>query len=139
MLNSKFIIILILSGLLGFLISFFQNKNNEVLQPELTMKTIRVSHSPLTLVKQLVDDPSAGEKIFKEFCASCHGRNRTIDIDAPRIGDQKLWNKLRKWGVSTLLAVTVKGVGVMPARGGCFECSDQQLRQAIEYILESSI
>ena len=61
-----------------------------------------------------------------------------IDLRVPRIGDQKAWRALRAQGVSVLLNMTVKGLGAMPARGGCFECSDEQLGETIQYILDQS-
>jgi cytochrome c5 len=44
----------------------------------------------------------------------------------------------RQLGLDILLNITVNGVGAMPARGGCFECSDEQLRTTIRYILDHS-
>jgi len=38
--------------------------------------------------------------------------------------------------MDTLLKMTIQGVGAMPARGGCFECSDGQLKEAIIYMLK---
>ena len=82
--------------------------------------------------------PDAGRKIFKEFCATCHAEQPLIDIRAPRIGDKAIWSALSKQGFATLLKVTIEGRGAMPARGGCFECSDAQLTETIQYILKNS-
>lgn len=97
-----------------------------------------IHHSPFSFVKQLKGDPDAGRKIFKEFCAACHDANPRIDINAPRVGDHKTWQGLRQLGMESLLSMTIKGAKAMPARGGCFECSDEQLREAIEYMLKMS-
>lgn len=137
--SKTIILILLFSGLLGFIVSYISHKNNIPIEQTTEMKVVRVSHSPATFVKQLVGRADAGEKIFKEFCASCHGKVPVIDIDAPRIGDKKIWARLKKVGKPALLVMTIQSVGSMPARGGCFECSDKQLRQAIEYILENSM
>lgn len=125
----------IISGVLGFVFSLkIHHQDPEIIHT----KQIETFHYPALFVKQLAEDPRAGEKIFKEFCASCHANPPKIDIPAPRLGDKIQWDLRKKWGIDTLLKITITGVGAMPARGGCFECSDEQLRQAIQYILDHS-
>jgi len=130
---------LMLSGLLGFAISFYQHQNHEILRLRDEVQLIETYHYPATFVKQLRGDPAAGEKIFKQFCTSCHGNPPIIDIKAPRIGDKKAWQIRQQMGMQALMKMTMMGVGAMPARGGCFECSDEQLRETIQYILRESL
>jgi cytochrome c5 len=118
------ILLLILSGVSGFLLSLYKHP--------------RHFHSPTSFVKQIQGDKDAGRKIFNEFCASCHGNNPIISVNAPRINDRKRWDAYRNLSIDTLLMMTIQGRGAMPARGGCFECSDEQLREVILYILPSS-
>lgn len=132
--QQKILILLLLfsSGFLGILFSLYTHQTSSE-----AIQTIQTFHYPALFVKQLAGDPQAGKKIFKEFCAACHSQQPRIDIKAPHIGDKNAWEIRRKWGVDNLLKITIEGVGAMPARGGCFECSDEQLKQAIEYILNS--
>ncbi len=95
-------------------------------------------HYPATFVNQLKGDPEAGKKIFLEFCGACHNENPSVDVNAPRIGDKIKWGAYRDLKMPTLLKLTIQGNGAMPARGGCFECSDAQLEMAIQYILDNS-
>jgi len=132
--NIFIILLFVISGLLGFSLSFYIHYYSTSSQQEET-KVIRTFHYPSLFVDQLKGDKRAGEKIFKEFCAACHDKNPAIDVHAPRIGDVSAWKKRKKLGEDILLMVTIQGVGAMPARGGCFECSDQQLREAIQYML----
>ncbi|HSW69234.1 MAG TPA: c-type cytochrome [Gammaproteobacteria bacterium] len=125
---------LILSGSSGFFISLYQHQH----QHKNAVQLIETFHYPAAFVKQLKGDSRAGEKIFKQFCVSCHGNPPIIDIKAPRIGDTKAWRPRQQMGMSMLMKITIMGVGAMPARGGCFECSDEQLRETIRYILKSS-
>src|SRR5688572_17225480 len=85
-------------------------------------------HYPVLLLKQWENDVDAGKKIFYTFCASCHAKQPMIPLNAPRIGDKSAWHLREKKGMKTLLAITIQGIGAMPARGGCFECSDKELR-----------
>lgn len=131
--------IIALSGLLGFLLSLYLHQNTS-LQEE-TGNNIPITqtfHTPVSFVKQLAGDKDAGRKIFKEYCASCHSQDPIIDIKAPHIGDKSAWKIRKKRGLPLLFKTTLDGKDVMPARGGCFECSDDQLRETIQYMLNQS-
>lgn len=133
------VLILLMSGLLGFGISLYQHRLHPVSsRVSGDVQLIETFHYPTVFVKQLAGDPDAGKKIFKQFCTSCHGNPPIIDINAPRIGDTKTWQIKRLMGMPTLMKITTEGLGAMPARGGCFECSDEQLRETIQYILNQS-
>jgi cytochrome c5 len=126
--------LLIISGILGFITSLYIHQINSA-----EVRTIETFHYPSLFVKQLKNDPDAGRKIFKEFCVACHAQNPTIDMrTAPKIGDRKAWEARKKMGLDALMKYTISGIGTMPARGGCFECSDEQLRKTVEYILKNS-
>lgn len=138
--NEKLIILitLLISGVIGFIFSLYQHHNMDSISPQSAdTQLIQTFHYPALFVKQLAGDPLAGKKIFKEFCAACHSKTPLIDISAPRIGDKEAWNTRRLWGMTALLNITVNGKGAMPARGGCFECSDDQLKEAIKYMLNA--
>ena len=98
----------------------------------------RTYHHPISLMQQIKKQKNPGRIVFQSYCASCHGKNPEIDLGAPQIGDSKAWDKTRALGASGLLQITQKGYGAMPARGGCFECSDHLLLQTIEYILKQT-
>ncbi|HSW92731.1 MAG TPA: c-type cytochrome [Gammaproteobacteria bacterium] len=132
---------LIVSGLSGFFISLTLHSGDTAPRPSGvtgSVQLIETFHYPSTFVKQLKGDPDAGHKIFNQFCVSCHGNPPVIDIEAPRIHDKKAWKIREKMGMQALMKLTTTGVGAMPARGGCFECSDEQLRETIQYILRES-
>lgn len=123
------VFLFILSGVSGFLFSLYMHP---------PLDDTQLFHSPTNFVKQIQGDRDAGRKIFNEFCASCHAGEPIISVNAPRINDKNLWGIYRKLGIETLLTMTIQGRGAMPARGGCFECSDEQLREAIFYILSKN-
>lgn len=143
--NLRVILIIsvfMLSGLFGFFISLYQHPQAEPPRPVGVtgdVQVIETYHYPSTFVKQLKGDPLAGQKIFKQFCTSCHGNPPTIDINAPRMGDKKAWKIRQQMGMPALMKITTTGIGAMPARGGCFECSDEQLQETIRYILRESL
>lgn len=123
------VFVFMISGLCGLALSLHHHRILSSTQ----------THNPVALLKQLEGDPLAGEKIFKEFCATCHATNAVINTHAPRIGDKKSWQGLNRIGMPTLLNITKNGVPPMPPRGGCFECSDEQLRLTIQHMLDKSL
>jgi cytochrome c5 len=131
---SKLIIILLFSsGVAGLSLSLYTHRLLD------TRLETQPYHYPIQFVTQLKNDPNVGKKIFKEYCASCHAPQPIIHVNAPKINDKTAWKIRYKRGIKPLLKRTMEGVGAMPARGGCFECSDIQLRAAVCYILRSVV
>jgi cytochrome c5 len=127
------VILLIVSGVLGLIVSLYVHNDNELAVDD--VQTIQIFHNPSLFVSQLTGDPQAGRKIYKEFCMSCHAKKPVIEVKAPKVGVMKDWKRWRGVNEKVLLVKTIRGVGAMPARGGCFECSDKQLQQTIEFML----
>jgi cytochrome c5 len=125
------IVLLLISGVSGFILSLHMYA-----APVDAIDTQRVQeyHYPTTFVDQLKGDPQAGLKIYKQYCVSCHAKNPVLNLNAPLVGDKTEWRlRTRR---KNLLQRTLHGVGAMPARGGCFECSDAQIQAAIDYMLK---
>lgn len=138
MINGKqtlIIFILLLSGVLGFGLSWYHYQS---VVPEPAIPVMQTVHNPMSFLASLQGDPQAGKKIFKLYCATCHNPQPLIDVHAPLISDKKAWSIRRQLGLDALLKITQHGVGAMPARGGCFECSDEQLRMTIQYMLNKT-
>ena len=77
-----------------------------------------------------------GEEIYGQFCFSCHAAGIA---DAPRFGDAEAWKPRIAKGPALLLQSTVEGMTPgMPPRGLCLDCSDQELADAIDYIVLNS-
>ncbi|MFC3907802.1 c-type cytochrome [Legionella dresdenensis] len=93
------------------------------------------SHHPQQFLNSIRGQKNEGQLIFKEFCAACHAIKPDIELNAPKIGLAKDWLPRLEQGTGLLLQHTVDGYGAMPARGGCFECTDEQLMLAIESML----
>ena len=73
---------------------------------------------------------------YKSTCFACHG---TGAAHAPEVGDVIEWEIRLEKGLDSLIQNTINGLnGVMPARGLCVDCSDEQLKAIVEYMLDSS-
>lgn len=93
-------------------------------------------HHPEEFLASIQGSPDAGKKIYEHFCSTCHASNPIIPVGAPRIGKKSDWTPYTKSQTIDKMVKTIDaGLGAMPPRGGCFECTDQDLKAAIEYML----
>jgi cytochrome c5 len=93
------------------------------------------SHHPQDFLKRIAGAPDEGQQIVQHYCANCHAQKPIIPLGAPRIGQASDWKLRLKQGMDILFKHTDEGFHAMPARGGCFECSDTQLKLAISAML----
>ncbi|KTD21748.1 c-type cytochrome [Legionella londiniensis] len=101
----------------------------------LSLNAIAASHHPQDFLKSVTGSQHEGAEIAQHFCSNCHSENPPIPLGAPRIGIEADWQHRIKQGFSVLFKHTDEGLNAMPPRGGCFECSDQQLVLAILALL----
>ncbi|MCC5792693.1 MAG: cytochrome c5 family protein [Legionellaceae bacterium] len=93
------------------------------------------SHHPQAFLEDVRGKPDEGAQIVGHFCAVCHAPKPQIPLGAPRQGIQADWQARLQQGLDVMWANTAEGMNAMPPRGGCFECSDEQLRKAIIALL----
>jgi cytochrome c5 len=77
----------------------------------------------------------SGEQTFNTYCVACH---MSGVAGAPKFGDQPDWQPRIDKGIDTLLKDAISGIKAMPPRGLCFDCSDDELKLAIEYMIDNS-
>lgn len=53
---------------------------------------------------------------------------------APKLGDQVAWSPRIGQGGATLVQHALQGFKGMPAKGGCSNCSDAEVKAAVEYL-----
>jgi cytochrome c5 len=58
---------------------------------------------------------------------------------APRIGDKADWVRRAAPGFDSLVRSAIAGHGGMPPRGGEADLTDDELRQAITYMFQTSV
>ena len=83
----------------------------------------------------LKGDAAHGQKIVQSTCFACHG---TGAAGAPKIGDKAAWAQRIAQGMQTLLQHATQGYKAMPPKGTCMSCSEQDLLDAITYMVEQS-
>jgi cytochrome c5 len=80
-------------------------------------------------------DVKAGETVFNHACRFCHGMGR---MGAPKIGDKVAWSGRIEQGEFKLTDHAFLGYRNMPARGDCNTCSDQDIVNAVLYMVNQS-
>lgn len=79
--------------------------------------------------------PRAGADVYNAFCMACHG---TGAAGAPKMGDKAAWQPRFAQGMDTLLNHAVNGIRAMPPKGTCGDCSDEELKGAVAYMLNET-
>ncbi|RUR11960.1 cytochrome c5 family protein [Legionella sp. km772] len=95
------------------------------------------THRPQDFLNQIKGSTNEGAQIYQHFCVNCHASKPIIPLGAPRFGEQKDWNDRLKQDIKIIFKHTEEGMNAMPPRGGCFECSDEQLALALVEMLPS--
>ncbi len=76
--------------------------------------------------------PLSGQQVYDKFCFACH---MTGVGGAPKLDDEPAWAERQSKGMDTLWDSLVNGIGTMPAKGTCMSCSDDELREVLDYVL----
>ena len=81
--------------------------------------------------------PRSGEDVYNAACMACH---TTGAGGAPKLGDVAAWADRIAKGNDALYASGINGVpGTgMIAKGGCMNCSDEEINAAVDYMVAGS-
>jgi len=83
--------------------------------------------------------PADGKATYDMACSACHAAGIA---GAPKVGDKAAWATRIAQGMSTLHQHAIKGyqgsAGVMPAKGGRADLSDDIVKAASEYMVSQS-
>ena len=77
----------------------------------------------------------SGQEVYQASCFACHG---TGAAGAPKVGDAAAWGPRAAKGIDGLMNSALNGLNAMPPRGTCGNCSDDDLKAAVEYMVENS-
>ncbi|MEY2907751.1 MAG: hypothetical protein RLZZ602_274 [Pseudomonadota bacterium] len=81
--------------------------------------------------------PRSGEDVYNGACMSCH---TTGAAGAPMLGDASAWSARIAKGIDALYDSGINGVAGtgMIAKGGCGNCSDEEIQAAVDYMVASA-
>ena len=82
------------------------------------------------------DGPLDPETVYNTYCVACHASGVG---NAPIVGDVAGWAPRIEKGIETLYESGVNGLGaLMPAKGTCGSCSDEDIFATVDYMVEAS-
>ena len=76
----------------------------------------------------------SGEEIYKANCQGCHSSGV---MGAPKYASLEDWAARIDLGLEKLTLSAIVGKGGMPARGTCMDCSDNEIKLTVQYLLDS--
>jgi len=99
--------------------------------------TANISDNGKALQLAQLSDGFNPEQKYMASCFACHS---TGAAGAPKVGDGMAveWGPRLEKGLDAMVANTVNGLNTMPAKGLCFDCTDDDLRAIVEYMIETS-
>lgn len=71
-----------------------------------------------------------GQEVYSNNCAVCH------DAMPPKLGDKQAWEPRLKQGQDALMAAVVNGKGTMPPKGGNSSLPEEDIKAALNYMLD---
>ena len=83
---------------------------------------------------------SDGFNAQQKYMASCFACHSTGAAGAPKVGAgmSAEWEPRLEKGLDAVVQNAINGINTMPAKGLCFDCTDEDLRAIVEYMIESS-
>ena len=79
--------------------------------------------------------PLSGAEVYDTYCATCHAMGIG---GAPAFADTSAWAPRISKGMDALMASTLNGINAMPAKGLCMSCSDDELNDAVTYMVDAA-
>jgi cytochrome c5 len=76
-----------------------------------------------------------GKTVYNTVCAGCHGAGV---MGAPKFGDKAAWASRVGQGMPTLVSHAINGIRAMPPRGGAASLSDDEVKAAVQYMVDGS-
>lgn len=79
--------------------------------------------------------PSLGEITYQGTCIKCHANGLN---GAPIFGNKKMWSKRVGQGIPTLVEHATNGYGLMPAKGGNLDLTEEEISAAVNYMVSQA-
>lgn len=76
-----------------------------------------------------------GDVLYKAICSTCHDSGL---LGAPKVGNAGDWGPRIGKGTATLYNHAINGFNSMPARGGSPDLSDDEVKNAVDYMISQS-
>lgn len=102
------------------------------------LKTVE-SKEPFAVVERAKGQTNfeRGQQVYRATCIHCHQKG---EVGAPLLGSAGNWYlRLQERGLDKLYVHAIDGFNSMPPKGACVTCSDRDVKDAVDYLLNESL
>lgn len=106
--------------------------------PEMVLSRIApVAHynTGAPLAQPKAAEPLTGEQVYNKLCMTCHDTGLT---DSPIKGNAEMWAPRIAQGADVLFKHSLEGFNAMPAKGGDMTLSDEEVKNAVVFMVNAS-
>ena len=108
---------------------------NSVLERIKPVGEVRIDTSTQVASAEIVETAvRSGEEIYNSNCAGCHTSGV---MGSPKFASLEDWAPRIDLGLEKLTLSAIAGKGGMPAKGTCMDCSDNDIKITVQYMLDS--
>jgi cytochrome c5 len=87
----------------------------------------------LVSIVSIAAEARSGKDIYEQYCITCHQDGL---LGAPRFHDKSDWApRMSKKTIDELVGSSIKGLNAMPSQGTCSDCTEAEMKSAIEYMV----
>ncbi len=99
------------------------------------MPEVAAAPAPAAAAGDAAGGAMSAEQIVAQVCAACHDAGV---LGAPKTGTAADWEPRMAQGLDTVVQNAINGIRAMPPRGGNPNLSDEEVHDAVVYMLEQS-
>lgn len=107
------------------------DKKVDVKLAEVAKPAVAAKVEPVAVVAATEAAGKSGAEVYKAVCSMCHA---TGLMNAPKFADKALWAPRIAQGYDMLVSHAIKGIRMMPAKGGNGSLSDKEVAGAVKYM-----
>ena len=108
---------------------------NSVLERIKPVGEVRIDTSTQVASAEIVETTErSGEEIYNSKCAGCHTSGV---MGSPKFASLEDWAPRIDLGLEKLTLSAIAGKGGMPAKGTCMDCTDNDIKITVQYMLDS--
>ena len=108
---------------------------NSVLERIKPVGEVRIDTSTQVASAEIVETAvRSGEEIYNSKCAGCHTSGV---MGSPKYASLEDWAPRVGLGLEKLTLSAIAGKGGMPAKGTCMDCTDNDIKITVQYMLDS--
>ena len=108
---------------------------NSVLERIKPVGEVRIDTSIKVASAEIVETAvRSGEEIYNSKCSGCHTSGV---MGSPKFASLEDWAPRVGLGLEKLTLSAIAGKGGMPAKGTCMDCTDNDIKITVQYMLDS--